>query len=105
MRYIGTKESWTEIDWSDWDYLLEDVSIRPKHSNLKTQAAKFIDYYKWRKGMNRKLLRELNKKAKKLRISKEKSLRSSDNELLKHIRWYLDSHRISDKYSYENIRS
>lgn len=102
MRYAVFCNSWTNVDWSDWDFSMEYVEVKPKHTNLKLQAAEFMQSYKWRDGDNKKLLRAINKKAKKIKTHGEKSLRSNNGQLLRYINWYAYSHG-TDKYLYENI--
>jgi len=101
MRY-DTLSSWTEIDWSDWDYLLEDVENRPRYSNLKSQAAQYMDLSQWRSSSDPRFLKEISSKAKKIKKHNEKQIRSNGGELLRYVRWYLAYHRRTDKYLHEN---
>jgi hypothetical protein len=102
MYTFEENESWTNVDWSNWDYLFEEIDVKNKHDNLKTKAVKFIHPKKSRDRFSREFWRELNKKAKKIKIHEEKYIRSLDKELLKHTKWYLTYNRKKDKYFHED---
>lgn len=96
MREAGYFKDWTNEDWfSDDAYLFVY-----KNNNLKTKAARYIESWRWRNGINDRLLKDIRIKAKKLRKHTKKLQRSREHELLRLARQFMEEH----KYFYEDHR-
>jgi hypothetical protein len=86
-----------ENDWIDFDILWGDFTTTEimKAGNLKRQAAFYLGTNNLRY-LDRKTIRELVAKKRKLRRHSRKLERSKEHDLIRQVNWYLNYCR--DKY-------
>jgi hypothetical protein len=94
MTYeVDTHQSTQEINWAEFDALWEDyaqtVKIMPPRGNLKKKAMGYIDRRELSRGLNKRLLRKIVVKSKKIKKSSKKDTRRHDSQLTDRVNWYI----------------